>query len=85
MLAKSFARIHRTNLINTGILPLICNTDLIQQGDHLEIDVHDLGGELVAQNRTQGIVVPLVADFTQREHAILQAGGILAYTKQHSR
>jgi aconitate hydratase len=85
VLAKSFARIHRTNLINTGIVPLMCNTDEIQQGDHLEIDMHDLKSDLVVRNRTQEREIPLAPDFTERERAILKAGGILAYTRQQKR
>jgi aconitate hydratase len=80
-LAKSFARIHRANLINTGILPLVCNTDQIQQGDRLEMDVHDLASGLVVQDVTRGLQIPVVSDFTDRERSILKAGGILAHTK----
>ena len=42
VLAKSFARIHRANLVNVGILPLVFvderDYDRIAQGDELEID-----------------------------------------------
>lgn len=81
VLAKSFARIHRTNLINSGIVPFVCDTDTIQQGDRLQIELGDLREGVVARDGTQGIRIPLVCDLTDRERAILRAGGILAYTK----
>jgi hypothetical protein len=51
-LAKSFACIHRANLVNMGILPLVCNTDGIDQDDQLEIDVSKLTPDLVVKNLT---------------------------------
>jgi len=42
VIAKSYARIHRKNLLNFGILPLVFSEtkdyDKIDQGDHLEVD-----------------------------------------------
>ena len=37
VLAKSFARIFYRNCFNNGLAAIICNTDLIQEGDELEI------------------------------------------------
>jgi aconitate hydratase len=79
-LAKSFARIHRANLINMGILPMTCNTDLIDQGDVLEIDVSKLTPDLVVKNLTKKTTIPAKQDLSEREKAMLKAGGLLAYT-----
>jgi len=78
--AKSFARIHRANLINMGILPLIADTDRIDRGDVLELDVSDLDGDLVLKNETKGTEIPVRHDLSNREKEMVRAGGLLAYT-----
>jgi aconitate hydratase len=78
--AKSFARIHRANLINMGILPFVANTDEIDQGDELEIDVATLNGNLTLKNRTKGTEIPIKQDLSEREKAMVRAGGLLSYT-----
>ena len=83
--AKSYARIHRANLINVGIIPFICDTDQIDQGDVLEIDVSDLTGALKAYNRTKDEWIPLHHDLSSREIAMIKAGGLLAYTAAQNR
>ncbi len=80
VLAKGYARIHRANLINVGIIPFICDTDRIDQGDVLEIDVSDLTGKLSAYNRTKDERIELSLDLSPRENEIIKAGGLLAYT-----
>ena len=80
--AKSYARIHRANLINVGIIPFLCDTDPIDQGDELEIDVTDLTGDLVVENKTKGTRFPVQHDLTEREMDMIKAGGLLAYTAQ---
>jgi len=78
--AKAFARIHRANLINMGIVPFTADTDAIDQGDQLEIDVSNLDGELVLKNTTKGTVLSVSHDLSQREKDMIRAGGLLAYT-----
>jgi aconitate hydratase len=84
VLAKSFARIHRANLINMGILPLTCDTDAIQQGDRLEIDVAVLDGDVAVKNKTQGTTFSASQDLSERERAMVRAGGLLAYTAKNT-
>ncbi len=88
VLAKSFARIHAANLVNAGILPLVFENpedyDRIEQGDTLRLS--DLYAALESGRAEltmveKGITVPLVAAFTERQQAILRAGGLLPYTK----
>ncbi|MDD5086096.1 MAG: aconitate hydratase, partial [Candidatus Omnitrophica bacterium] len=89
VLAKSFARIHRSNLINFGILPLVLkgNEDyaLLKTGDILKIeDLHKqlkTVGTVTVKNITQGTSFKCASDLTKREAAILLAGGLLNYTK----
>jgi aconitate hydratase len=80
--AKSFARIHRANLINMGILPLIADTDRIDRGDVLELDVSGLDGDLVLKNETKGTEIPVRHDLSVREKEMVRAGGLLAFTAQ---
>jgi len=78
--AKTYARIHKANLINMGIVPLIADTDKIEQGDRLRIDVSDLDGELILKNLTQGNEIPVTVELSERQKAMLRAGGLLAFT-----
>lgn len=78
VLAKSFARIFYRNAINIG-LPLIeCNTDLIDQGDELEVDL--LRGIVV--NKTQGTEIK-VHPLPKAMINILTDGGLLAHLEKH--
>lgn len=58
VLAKSFARIHKQNLINFGIVPLVINDDFynnVNEYDELEIDFSDLKNNVVVVNKTYKI------------------------------
>ena len=86
VVAKSFARIHAANLINAGILPLTfadpADYDKLNQDDVLAVSELHAGmdrGEVVLKNRTTGVEIPLVCSFTDRQKAILKAGGLLKY------
>ncbi|HPG30600.1 MAG TPA: aconitate hydratase, partial [bacterium] len=82
VLAKSFARIHRSNLINTGIIPVICNTDLIDRDDELEIDASKLLdlSDITIKNLTKNfLVIKGKHDLTSRESEMIKAGGVLRF------
>ncbi len=89
ILAVSFARIHKANLINAGILPLtFANAEdysRIAEGDTLSMnglsDITAGRSEFFLENRTTGIQIPLVLDCSERQRRILQAGGLLSFTK----
>lgn len=90
VLVKSFARIHRANLINAGILPLTfvneADYEKIAQGDELELaDVrkHIENGEttLTLVNKTTGVEIPVLCELTGRTKDIILAGGLLDYTR----
>ena len=83
--AKAFARIHHANLINMGIVPLTCDTDQIDQGDQLEIDVSNLDTDLVLSNLTKRTTIPVTHSLSSREKDMLRAGGLLAYTAAQGR
>ena len=89
VVAKSFARIHAANLINAGILPLTLKCaedyDKIDQNDTIILtDVYKgmEKGEISLVVDEKNLTIPLVCSFTERQRAILIAGGLLAYTKQ---
>ncbi len=88
VVAKSFARIHAANLINAGILPLTFRNpddyDRLSQGDKLVIeDLHAAlsRGEVALKDVTTGETVMLDLRLTERNRAILLAGGLLDYTR----
>src|SRR5438132_11013983 len=89
VLAKSFARIHRANLINWGIVPLVFDDpaawDAIERDDRLVFD--GLRSSLMVGTRVTIVNARTNAPFTAscvmtpRERDILLAGGILAHTR----
>ena len=91
VLVKSFARIHRANLINAGILPLeFCNEadyDKINLNDEITLpDVKDIianGGDVKVVNKTTGEEIMAKCELTDRTKAIIIAGGLLNYTKEN--
>ncbi len=92
VLVKSFARIHRANLINAGILPLTFvnenDYDSISEGDSLSIPnvrqlIADGKEELTVINNTNGKAIPVKCELSGRTRDIILAGGLLDYTKQN--
>lgn len=91
VITKSFARIHMANLINAGIVPLMfvneADYDKIDQGDEIVIEnikeQIEVGNIIKAENVTKGFEFDTTADFSERQKAMLYAGGLLPYTKQN--
>lgn len=89
VIAKSFARIHMANLINSGILPFTfenpADYDKIQQGDVLRLaDIRNTIASrlpVTLENVTRGYSIPLQIALTQRQIEMVLAGGLLNYTK----
>ena len=88
IIAKSFARIHRANLMNYAVLPLALvdedDYDGLAAGDRLDIPgVRRLlldGAEVVpVHNRTRDRVIETYLPLTDRERQIVLAGGLLRY------
>ena len=88
MVAKSFARIHIANLINSGILPITFanpdDYDLINQDDTLTITniIDGMKSGILTVTTDKGINFEVKCDLTERQQAILLAGGLLNYTKE---
>ncbi|WP_147634427.1 aconitate hydratase [Treponema pectinovorum] len=89
VITKSFARIHKANLINYGIIPMTfknpADYDRINQGDTLELkDLDDslMNGtpfKVLINGKTE---IECVNDIASRSAQILMAGGLAAYTRK---
>ncbi len=82
VVAKSFARIHRSNLINSGIIPLVFKNTSdyndFEIGDKLMIKNTINGiknGKILLENITKKKTYEIIADFSDTEIAMLLAGG----------
>jgi aconitate hydratase len=90
--AKAIERIHKANLVNFGILPLIftdsADYEKIQQGDAFSIgDLHKAlqnGKVLDVKDETQGFTFKVKVDVTDRQAAILKDGGLLNHIAKQS-
>lgn len=89
VLVKSFARIHRSNLINSGILPLTFKNEndfeLVSLGDNLCIEnlkrSIENGENIVIKNITAGKEIPVICQLSTRARDIILSGGLLNYTR----
>jgi aconitate hydratase len=92
VIVKSFARIHRANLVNAGILPLTfvneSDYDKIDEGDTLALE--NLRSEVEAGkqtltlvNKTKNTEIPVLCELTERQKDIILAGGLLDYTREN--
>ena len=90
VLAKSFARIHRANLINSGIIPLTfvseSDYDGLQESDQLEIpnirEQLQAGDEVIVRNLTQACEYRMNCELTEKELAVILMGGKINWIKQ---
>lgn len=90
VLAKSLARIHRANLVNFGVLPLIfadpADYDRLAEGAKLMIPAADLKPGAAITIQVDGVgEVAARNDLTELELAIIQAGGLLNYVRDAAR
>ena len=87
ILTKSFARIHKANLINYGIIPMNfvnpADYDIINQGDVLELtnieEALNTGCEF--EIKCNGKIIKATNDLAARSREILKQGGLAAYTR----
>ena len=90
VVTKSFARIHRANLVNAGILPLTFKNE----ADYDSIDLNDElivenlkeciseGKNIIITNKTKGKTIECECELSPRAKKIILAGGLLSYTKE---
>lgn len=85
VLAKGYARIHRDNLINFGVVPLLFakpqDYDLFAEGDGVQLKgvrkALENGSSLTAHNLKSGKNIDVTFDLSPREKQILLAGGLI--------
>lgn len=89
VIVKSFARIHKANLINAGIIPLTFTNpqdyDCVNTGDTLEFpniksEIRQ-GKPVTLLNTDSQKTLSLSSDLSDRQRDILLSGGLLEYTK----
>ncbi|MBI2305005.1 MAG: 3-isopropylmalate dehydratase small subunit [Chloroflexi bacterium] len=78
ILAKSVARIFYRNAINLGLPVLICDTDRINEGDELEVDL--AGGTVTDLTNGARLTFGKIPDVMLR---ILNEGGLIPYVKKY--
>ena len=91
IICKSFARIHRQNLINNGILPLCfvneADYDKIDRDDVLELPdirkVIENGSKITVKNTTKGAEYEVTCELSERGKGMILAGGLLNFTKHN--
>ena len=89
VLAQSFARLHRANLINFGVLPVLISSeeyDKIKQGDVITLaGLHKAvaeSDEVFIRIKDKRLELPGRLELSQRERKILLAGGRLNFHRQ---
>lgn len=89
VIAKSIARIHKGNLVNHGIIPMLFDDpaayDSIEEGDELEIE--NLLDQIptrhvTVHNRTKHFTFTANLDLTDSEMDVVLAGGQLRYLRK---
>ncbi|MCU0575651.1 MAG: aconitate hydratase [Desulfobacterota bacterium] len=92
VLARSFARIHRSNLINFGILPIVIDDEgysMLEQG--ASVSVKNIRAALAMSSSIEvttvqkGTRLTCSLNLTERESEILKAGGLLNFISQKVR
>jgi len=82
VLARSFSRTYYRNAINNGLMPIVCDTSTISEGDELSLSLcHD---RVVITNRTSEAELTAAA-FPSFILKILSAGGLVPYLREHGR
>jgi 3-isopropylmalate/(R)-2-methylmalate dehydratase small subunit len=79
VLARSFSRTYYRNAVNNGLLPLICDTSAIREGDRLRIEQD---ARMIVHNVTTGAIIPAGA-LPKIMLEILKAGGLVPYFRRH--
>ena len=91
VIAKSFARIHRDNLINNGILPLTfkdeADYDRFDRDDEIELQdirkkVEEGTALIPVKNLTKNFTCDTLLELSPRQQAMILAGGLINKIKQ---
>lgn len=91
--AKSFARIHKANLVNSGIIPFTFKNkedyELFDEMDEIEvsgvISSLEKNTEIILTNKSKNVSVKLIFEGSKRDVEILKCGGYLNYAKSNTK
>jgi 3-isopropylmalate/(R)-2-methylmalate dehydratase small subunit len=78
IIAKSFARIFYRNAFNIGLLLVECNTDFIDDGDEIELDID----KAKVRNISKGLILD-IKPLPQVIRKLLDDGGVIEHFKKH--
>lgn len=85
VMAVSFARIHKANLVNAGIIPMLIDREVyekIQQGDRIRIKVDFDRDSLQVEDLSKSFEFEAKIDLSERDRELIKAGGILPFYKK---
>lgn len=89
VIAKSYSRIHRQNLINFGVIPFEFENpkdyDLIQEGNLIKLEgIHSflLGADFIFNIVTESHQIRAIANLTKRQREVIACGGLLTKTRE---
>lgn len=92
VIAKSFSRIHKQNLINNGIIPMIFDNEKDYSSIDLldELVIDDASSQIdmkkiVVKNNTKNLKYNIKLEFTKRQIDMLKAGGLLNLIKEENK
>lgn len=91
VIAKSFARIHKANLVNAGILPLTFQNESDYEKVLLDsiVTIANLRSQISSGKKKlaatlSGKAITLICELSDRQRKIILAGGLLGYTKENA-
>jgi 3-isopropylmalate/(R)-2-methylmalate dehydratase small subunit len=76
VLARSFSRTYYRNAVNNGLLPVICDTQRIHEGDRLKLDPDRVSNMTTSEVIAASPIPKIMLD-------ILDAGGLVPYFRKH--
>ena len=77
VLARSFSRTYYRNAVNNGLLPVVCDTRAIHEGDRLEVADGVVRNHSTGESVATESLPPVMLE-------IIQAGGLVGYMRRRS-
>jgi 3-isopropylmalate/(R)-2-methylmalate dehydratase small subunit len=78
VLARSFSRTYYRNAVNNGLLPVVCDTRAIREGDRVRVESAAVHNETTGETMAAEPLPPVMLE-------IIQAGGLVGYMVRRSR
>jgi 3-isopropylmalate/(R)-2-methylmalate dehydratase small subunit len=78
VLARSFSRTYYRNAVNNGLLPVVCDTRAIREGDRVRVESAAVHNETTGETMAAEPLPPVMLE-------IIQAGGLVGYMVRRRR